>query len=90
MLVLKNNLNFNLRVQNSTSIQTSQLPRGLESYRQTLREMAKFVREATTDYGLKQFCINSLLRFVKGHDFEGEVAALFFSLEIRSLTGATL
>lgn len=88
-LVREINLKSNWHVQNqSVSISTTMLPRGLDSYRATLQEMAKFVRQATTDYGLKRFCSDNLLRFVKGHDFNGEVTALFFSLGIGSLTAA--
>ena len=63
------------------SVQISRLSKGLDSYYESLEAMANFVRLAATDYRLKQFA-NSLFRQyrLKGHSFQKEIEALFFSV----------
>ncbi len=57
------------------------LPAGFSSYLRTLSVMAELVKSAVLDYRLKLFANGLLISSgIKGHDFMGEVASLFFSL----------
>jgi len=63
------------------------LPTGISSYIRTLAVMAGLVRAAVGNYRVKQFA-NRLLSGIQGHDFQGEIVALFFSLSVRFATHA--
>lgn len=64
-------------------VQAESLPTGISSYYRTLAVMAGLVRASVTNYSVKQFT-NRLLSGIQGHDFQGEVVALFFSLSVKS------
>lgn len=65
--------------------QLMRLPAGFPAYLQSLAAMAAFVRASVADYDLKLFVNNLFQRAgVSGHDFEKEIATLFFSLVMRS------
>lgn len=71
--------------------QLVRLPAGFPAYLRSLAAMAAFVRASVADYDLKLF-VNNLFRRanVSGHDFEREIATLFFSLVTVSVMRVTL
>lgn len=70
--------------------QLVRLPAGFSSYLRSLAAMAAFVRASAADYDLKLY-VNNLFRRagVSGHDFEKEIATLFFSLVMGFVTRVT-
>lgn len=61
-----------------TTVSIQRLPEGVRSFHVTLDRMREYVRAATTDLGLRDFATHVLAAGgVTGHDFDGEVQALF-------------